>query len=63
MISHKSPKNREIVFYLNILDIPPYPESTRGKIVLQLAIKSRVKLFYRPKELIDPPTYLYKNKL
>lgn len=61
MISHKLPKNRESVFYLNILDIPPYPENTQGKSVLQLAIKSRVKLFYRPKELITPPADVYKK--
>lgn len=61
MISHKLPKNRESVFYLNILDIPPYPENTQGKSVLQLAIKSRVKLFYRPKELTTPPADVYKK--
>ncbi|BEM32448.1 pilus assembly protein [Serratia marcescens] len=42
------PDDRESVFYLNVLDIPPTPENLQGVNTLQLAIKSRIKLFYRP---------------
>ncbi|BEM52422.1 molecular chaperone [Serratia sp. Lou2A] len=42
------PGDRESVFYLNVLDIPPTPENLQGVNTLQLAIKSRIKLFYRP---------------
>lgn len=42
------PGDRESVFYLNVLDIPPTPENLQGRNTLQLAIKSRIKLFYRP---------------
>ena len=42
------PGDRESVFYLNVLDIPPTPENLQGANTLQLAIKSRIKLFYRP---------------
>jgi len=45
------PGDRESVFYLNVLDIPPTPESLQGSNTLQLAIKSRIKLFYRPTAL------------
>ncbi|HGE8319919.1 fimbrial biogenesis chaperone [Serratia marcescens] len=43
--------DRESVFYLNVLDIPPTPENLQGTNTLQLAIKSRIKLFYRPQAL------------
>lgn len=45
------PDNRESVFYLNVLDIPPTPDNLKGMNTVQLAIKSRIKLFYRPKGL------------
>lgn len=45
------PSDRESVFYLNVLDIPPTPENLKGTNTLQLAIKSRIKLFYRPNGL------------
>ena len=62
IMSHSLPKDRESVFYLNVLDIPPKPENTQGKNVLQLAIKSRIKLFYRLKELTTSQEEIYKNK-
>ncbi|PRP69294.1 hypothetical protein BUE93_16000 [Chromobacterium amazonense] len=40
------PLDRESLFYLNIQEIPPKSEQEN---VLQLAIKSRLKVFYRPK--------------
>lgn len=49
------PADRESVFWLNILDIPPAPErsadANQPQNILQLAIRSRVKLFYRPAAL------------
>ncbi len=47
-IGSNLPPDRESVFYLNVLDIPPIPENLQGLNTLQLAIKSRIKLFYRP---------------
>jgi len=43
--------DRESVFFLNVLDIPPTPENLQGTNTLQLAIKSRIKIFYRPSGL------------
>ena len=45
-------KTQETLFWLNVLDIPPKP-STKDKAAapdnfLQLAIRSRIKFFYRP---------------
>ncbi|EHN2305347.1 fimbria/pilus periplasmic chaperone [Salmonella enterica] len=51
------PQDRESVFYLNVLDIPPRPESGGKKAdvgnvnYLQLAVRSRIKLFFRPATL------------
>lgn len=45
------PADRESVFFLNVLDIPPRPENLQNQNTVQLAIKSRIKLFYRPTSL------------
>ncbi|WP_366546122.1 fimbria/pilus periplasmic chaperone, partial [Salmonella enterica] len=51
------PRDRESVFYLNVLDIPPRPEFGGKKAdvgnvnYLQLAVRSRIKLFFRPATL------------
>lgn len=42
------PTDRESVFYFNLLDIPPKPSDASGKNLLQFAVRTRVKLFYRP---------------
>lgn len=47
------PTDRESVFFLNVLDIPPTPEHLQNVNTVQLAIKSRIKLFYRPATLTD----------
>ncbi len=45
------PTDRESLFYLNLLDIPPLPENSADKNMMQIAIRSRIKLFYRPSGL------------
>lgn len=47
------PNNRESVFWLNIVDIPPQPEGKANENYLQVAIRTRIKLFYRPVGLSD----------
>lgn len=42
------PADRESVYWVNVKAIPPAPEAGQSQNVLQLAIKTRVKLFYRP---------------
>ncbi|MFP2420696.1 molecular chaperone [Pseudescherichia vulneris] len=46
------PKDRESVYWLNVLDVPPVPEGS-GESYLQVAIRNRIKLFYRPESLGD----------
>ncbi|MGR2662247.1 fimbrial biogenesis chaperone [Chromobacterium haemolyticum] len=46
------PQDRESVFWLNVLDIPPLPKSAEEqRNFMQVAFRSRIKLFYRPKGL------------
>lgn len=53
--------DRESVFWVNVKAIPPAPESGSQN-VLQLAIKTRIKMFYRPADLpgaaVDSPKAL-----
>lgn len=51
------PADRETLFWLNVLEVPPKPsgEQFQGKNYLQLAIRSRLKLFYRPDSLAGDP--------
>lgn len=45
-------QDKESVFWLNVLEIPPKPEGTGEDLnTLQMAFRSRIKLFYRPKGL------------
>lgn len=43
------PQDRESLFYFNLREIPPKSDKAN---VLQLALQTRVKLFYRPKAVI-----------
>ncbi|WP_248293351.1 fimbria/pilus periplasmic chaperone [Achromobacter sp. Bel] len=43
------PQDRESVFWLNVLEVPPKPAADANQ--LQLAVRSRIKLFYRPAHL------------
>jgi chaperone protein EcpD len=46
------PADRESVFWLNVLEIPPKPAAgAEPQHTLQFAVRSRLKLFYRPPNL------------
>jgi chaperone protein EcpD len=47
------PADRESLFWLNVLEVPPKPSGSQyaGQNYLQFAIRSRLKLFYRPANL------------
>ncbi|MFC4525844.1 fimbria/pilus periplasmic chaperone [Dyella halodurans] len=51
------PADRESLFWLNVLEVPPKPTGleAEGKNTLQFAIRSRLKLFYRPANLAGDP--------
>lgn len=50
------PANQESVFWLNVLEIPPKAEGPVDLNVLQMAFRSRIKIFYRPDGLPGNPT-------
>lgn len=50
------PADRETVYWLNILEIPPKPVDADSRNMLQLAFGTRIKLFYRPAALRDDPS-------
>lgn len=54
-------QDRESVFWLNVLEVPPRAEGTRDRNVMQLAFRSRLKLFYRPAGLPGNPTEAAKT--
>ncbi|EFR8873952.1 fimbrial chaperone [Salmonella enterica] len=47
------PKDRESVFWFNVLEVPPKADTSQeeNKNLLQLAFRTRIKLFYRPSNL------------
>jgi len=51
------PGDRESLFWLNVLEIPPKPEAKPGeeRNTLQFAVRSRLKLFFRPASLAGNP--------
>jgi P pilus assembly chaperone PapD len=51
------PADRESLFFLNVLEVPPKPSGPQyvGKNYIQLAIRSRLKFFYRPAGLAGDP--------
>ena len=51
----KLPQDRESVFYFNLREIPPKSSQPN---VLQIALQTRIKLFYRPKALYASRTDL-----
>lgn len=44
------PKDRESLFWFNALEIPPLPQDASSNL-MQIAVRSRLKLFYRPSGL------------
>lgn len=43
------PQDRESVYYLNVLEVPPRPSADmQSENLLQMAFRSRIKIFFRP---------------
>lgn len=51
------PQDHESVFWLNVLEIPPKPKAASGdnNDYLQFAVRTRIKIFFRPKGLTGNP--------
>ena len=48
------PQERESLFWLNVLEVPPVAPDSKDKNNLLLAIQSRIKVFYRPASVKMP---------
>ncbi len=45
IMPNKLPTNKESIFYLNVLDIPPNSPEQEGKNALKFAMQNRIKCF------------------
>ncbi|HHB1427576.1 TPA: molecular chaperone [Serratia odorifera] len=54
------PGDRETLFYFNLREIPPRPEKSN---VMQIALQSQIKLFYRPAALTPEKNAVWQDKL
>lgn len=53
-------QDRETLFYFNLREIPPKSEKPN---VLQIALQTKIKLFYRPKGIIKAPGAVWQDQL
>ena len=59
VLKNNLPRDRESVFYLNVVDIPAKTATTGN--TLQFALRTRIKLFYRPAGLTANPETVIDN--
>jgi chaperone protein EcpD len=45
------PADKESLFRINVLEVPPRPQASEGENLLQFAVRTRIKLIFRPKGL------------
>ncbi|EPF6066209.1 fimbrial chaperone [Enterobacter cloacae] len=55
------PKDKESLFWFNVLEVPPKAKDSDNQSMLQLAFRTRIKLFFRPTGLKGEPTEAAKN--
>jgi len=49
------PQDRESVYWLNVLEVPPRPKGGTNDNFLQFAVRTRIKILYRPSGLRGAP--------
>lgn len=54
------PQDRESLFFFNVREVPPKSEKSN---VLQLALQTRVKLFYRPQAIVPKRGAIWQEQL
>lgn len=59
--NHSLPQDKETLFWVNVKAIPSMDKSLQSQNTLQLAIISRIKMFYRPAGLRMPPEQAAKE--
>jgi chaperone protein PapD len=56
----KLPLDKESVFYFNLREIPPKSDKANA---LQIALQTKIKLFYRPKAIEAKPNAVWQDQL
>ncbi|MEB6379561.1 molecular chaperone [Leclercia adecarboxylata] len=59
----KAPKDRDSVYFFNVMSIPPTDNSIESDNKLQLAVRHRMRLIYRPKAIQNLNIDTEANKL
>ncbi|EFN8141969.1 TPA: fimbria/pilus periplasmic chaperone, partial [Escherichia coli] len=54
------PQDRESLFYFNLREIPPKSDKAN---VLQIALQTKIKLFYRPESIKAKPNAVWQDQL
>ncbi|MGC1548828.1 MAG: fimbria/pilus periplasmic chaperone [Rhodanobacter sp.] len=49
------PTDKESLFWLNLLEVPPKSDNPEGRNLLQFAFRTRIKVFFRPAGLAGEP--------
>ncbi|EFB1644865.1 TPA: fimbria/pilus periplasmic chaperone [Escherichia coli] len=57
---NKLPQDRESIFYFNLREIPPKSDKAN---VLQIALQTKIKLFYRPDSIKAKPNAVWQDQL
>lgn len=57
---NKLPQDRESLFYFNLREIPPRSDKPN---VLQIALQTKIKLFYRPTSIKAQPNAVWQDQL
>lgn len=55
------PQDRESLFWFNVLEVPPKAKEADSQNVLQLAFRTRIKMFFRPEGLQGDPAVAAGN--
>ncbi|CNI53733.1 fimbrial biogenesis chaperone [Yersinia bercovieri] len=58
--ANQLPQDRESLFYFNLREIPPRSDQPN---VLQIALQTKIKLFYRPKGIVTTPGAVWQDQL
>ncbi|EFE10225.1 fimbria/pilus periplasmic chaperone [Citrobacter youngae] len=60
-MSNMLPNDKESLFYLNVLDIPPNNPGNEGKNILKFAMQNRIKLIFRPTGISPVNNYTFQK--
>lgn len=58
-----APNDRESIYYFNVMAIPPADDEKANANTIQLAVRHRMRLVYRPKALFDLSPNIEAKKL